>query len=273
MNITRKFMLPALSEVECFISYVDVDSFAPFNHDESHIHTECEIYINLSGNVSFEVENRIYPVSRGSVIITRPYEYHHCICRTDEKHGHFWITFSAEENAEFLKMFFGREKGRDNLIILSEEQLQECCDLLEEMLKNETDHLTCRINFLQLLRILSNGKGENHVDVLEELPRDVTLALRYMDTHLVEEFDIGKLSAACNVSVNTLERHFKEIFHAAPFAVLRKKRLVASMEWLRNGHSVTEAALKSGFTDYSNYIQHFRKQFGLTPLQYKKKFK
>ena len=32
---------------------------------------ECEIYLNLSGDVSFEVENRIYPVSPGTVILTR----------------------------------------------------------------------------------------------------------------------------------------------------------------------------------------------------------
>jgi AraC-like DNA-binding protein len=36
------------------------------------------------------------------------------------------------------------------------------------------------------------------------------------------------------------------------------------------GDTVTEAALKSGFSDYSNYIQLFKKQFGMTPLQYKK---
>jgi len=44
------------------------------------------------------------------------------------------------------------------------------------------------------------------------------------------------------------------------------------MEHLRNGASVAEAALKSGFSDYSNYIQLFKKQFGITPLCYRKKF-
>jgi AraC-like DNA-binding protein len=69
-----------------------------------------------------------------------------------------------------------------------------------------------------------------------------------------------------------LERHFKKALGVTPFAMLRKKRLIASTAHLRNGETVTEAALKSGFSDYSNYIQLFRKQFGVTPLQYKKKF-
>lgn len=267
-----KFTLPAMSEVDFAISYSDIDAGSAFNQNESHIHKECEIYLNLSGDVSFEVENRIYPVSRGSVIITRPYEYHHCIYHSDKLHEHYWITFSAKEGEEFLKMFFGRQKGRDNLIILNEQQLEECCGLLNELLKNETDFLSRRINFLQILRILRNGKGGTCIGEMKNLPRDVLLALNYMDDHLVEEIDVKTLSAVCGVSANTLERHFKETLGVTPFGMLRKKRLVLSMEYLRNGESVTEAATKSGFTDYSNYIQLFRRQFGVTPLQYKKNF-
>ena len=44
------------------------------------------------------------------------------------------------------------------------------------------------------------------------------------------------------------------------------------MRCLRDGDMVADAAAKSGFSDYSNYIQLFKKQFGMTPLQYKKRF-
>lgn len=267
----NQFLLPEMSKVDFSISYVDIDAAYPLNQNESHIHKECEIYLNLSGDVSFEVENRIYPISRGSVVITRPFEYHHCIYHSNEQHQHFWITFSAGEE-EFLKIFFGREKGRDNLIVLDEEQLEECCFVLNDLLKNATDSLSGRIGFLQLLRILRNGNSGNSIGNIDKMPQDVVLALKFMDDHLVEEFDVKMLSVACNVSVNTLERHFKETLGVTPFAMLRKKRLISSKEFLRNGEQVTEAALKSGFLDYSNYIQLFRKQFGFTPLQYKKKF-
>ncbi len=267
-----KFSLPKMSNVDFSISYVNIDATSPLNQNETHIHKECEIYLNLSGDVSFEVERRIYPVSRGSVIITRPYEYHHCIYHSNVPHKHFWITFSAEQDEELLRLFFQREKGNDNLIILSEEQLNELCSVLNDLLKNDADLFTRRINFLQIFRILSEGKGAQPLDYMENLPSDVEKALLYMDEHLVEDISVETLSAACNVSVNTLERHFKEAIGVTPFAMLRKKRLIASMEYLRNGKTVTEAALKSGISDYSNYIQLFRKQFGVTPLQYKKKF-
>ena len=266
------FSLPKMSQVDFTINYLDIDATSSLNQNETHIHKECEIYINLSGDVCFEVENRLYPVSRGSVIITRPFEYHHCIYRSNARHEHFWITFSAEENEDLFKMFFGREKGENNLIILDEEQLKECCFVLNDLLKNDTDLLSRRIGFLQLMRILRNGEYKSSISDIEKIPQDVMMALKFMDDHLVENFDVKTLSAFCNISVNTLERHFTEALGDTPFAMLRKKRLIASMELLRNGESVTESALKSGFSDYSNYIKLFRKQFGFTPLQYKKKF-
>jgi len=125
---------------------------------------------------------------------------------------------------------------------------------------------------LHLMRILLNGNSKNSIGNIEKKPQDVMMALMFMDDHLIENFDVKTLSSFCKVSVNTLERQFTEALGITPFAMLRKKRLIASMELLRNGESVTEAAIKSGFSDYSNYIQLFRKQFGFTPLQYKKKF-
>ena len=137
-------------------------------------------------------------------------------------------------------------------------------------MKSKNDPLNQRIDFLRMIQILINGKREESIENLEAMPMDVITALQYMDLHLTEAIDIQSIAASSNVSVNTLERHFKETLNTTPSAMLRKKRLVYSMKHLRNGDMVSEAAMKSGFTDYSNYIHLFRKQFGVTPLQYKK---
>jgi len=268
----KNYTIAEMSEVDFQISYVDIDAQSPYNANESHIHKECEIYLNLSGDVVFEVENRIYPVSRGSVIITRPYEYHHCIYRSNELHEHYWITFSTEKEEEYLRIFFNREKGKDNLIILDEEELAEMSGALQVLLNDETNSLERRIHFLRMFHILSKGKREEAIGSMDGTPEAVIKALHYMDEHLTEDISIQSLATAVNVSANTLERYFKDSLDITPFAMLRKKRLIYSMKYLRNGASVSEAATQSGFADYSNYIQLFRRQFGMTPLQYKKKF-
>lgn len=270
--MAHKFSLPEMSKVDFSITYADIAANYPSDPGDSHIHAECEIYVNLSGDVSFEVENRIYPISRGSVIITRPFEYHHCIYHAIGQHKHYWITFSAKEDEDFLKLFFHREKGRNNLIVLNDAQLQELCSVLDTLLQTNVEPLLQRINLLRIFQILNAGTGVAFTSHGSNLPKIVANALLYMDAHFSEEISIDMIAAACNVSQNTLERHFKDAIGASPSATLRKKRLVASLEYLRDGKGIAEAACKCGFSDYSNYIQLFRKQFGLTPLQYKKKF-
>ena len=264
----KQIVVPGMAPVTLSVSRVELDAASPLNQNEPHIHRACEIYVNLSGDVAFEVENRIYPISRGSVIITRPLEYHHCIYRSQKRHEHYWITFTAQQE-DFLQIFFQREKGQDNLIQLTEKQLCRLCDLLEALPKT-ADPLQLRILCLQLFAVLHEGTRGSSETTLDALPEVVVRVLRYMDEHLAEDLDIRKLAGVGNVSVNTLERQFKASLGTPPSAVLRKKRLIASMAFLRGGDSVTEAALKCGFSDYSNYIQLFHRQFGMTPLQYKK---
>lgn len=267
------FTLTAMPEMEFSVTRTALDAASVLNQNDAHIHEECEVYINLSGNVAFAVEDRLYDVSRGTVIITMPYEYHHCIYRSNDLHEHYWITFSAQKDQDFLKLFFAREKGVNNKIHLDEAMLSRLCDVLEQLMDSRTESLERRILILQFFRILTEGSGTAQAEALDRLPEDVVEALQYMDAHMREELDIRSLAEACNVSVNTLERHFKESLGVSPIAMLRKKRLFASMMYLKSGSSVTEAAAMSGFSDYSNYIQLFKKQFGMTPGHYKKKLK
>lgn len=261
--------LAALPEMEFSVTKTTLDAVSKLNQNDSHAHAVCEVYINLSGDVAFSVENRIYSVSRGSVILTMPYEFHHCIYRSNAPHSHYWITFTPIREAEFLQIFFCREKGTRNRIDLDEGALEDLCLILDDLIAHPGSGLQRQIQILRFFQILTQGVVAQPEAMLENLPRDVTDALSFMDRHLTEELDVATIAEACHVSVNTLERHFQERLGISPFAMLRKKRLFASMLHLQNGCSVTEAAMLSGFSDYSNYIQLFRKQFGMTPGKYR----
>ena len=156
--------------------------------------------------------------------------------------------------------------------MLNDTRLKELCSVLTELSKKDNDFLLRRINFLRIFYILNSGTNTNSSGYVDNLPLVVANALLYMNAHLHEEISMKMVASACNVSQNTLERHFKQALGASPSETLRRKRLVTSLEYLRDDYSVAEVAFKCGFSDYSNYIQLFRKQFGLTPLQYKKKF-
>lgn len=266
---SNELSIIGISPFKMNVRHLDMSSEDIIMTNESHIHAECEIYINLTGNVSFMVENSIYPIYPGNVIITRPYEYHHCIYHTRENHEHFWILFQPGENKWFLDMFYERPAGKGNRLCMQTEDQAELITLCKQMLSENLSELEKNLFFLKLISLLKRGVSE---DCAEEIyPDRIRDVLRYISEHFREPITVDLLAKICNVSVNTLERTFKRYLNLTPSCYLRKKRLAYSLKLLAEGNSVTDAAEKSGFQDYNNYIQQFRKAYGITPLTYKKR--
>lgn len=251
------------------VRYVDNDMGDlkyPIGH---HIHAECEIYVNLGGDVSFMVEDHLYPIRYGNIVITRPYEYHHCIYHTKMRHPHFWILFSGENNEKLLEMFFGRQKGKRNLFALGNEQTQELVELcytLCEQPKSEIEKYFC---FFKMLRLFEQAEeiGGGSIGVQNEM----ALVLQTIHRDYAEKLSVRSLAEGAHISVSTLERWFEENLHMTPSVYIKKIRLANAARLLAERYSVTETAERCGFSEVSAMISLFKKQYGMTPLQYKKK--
>ena len=250
------------------MNYVEITSDSPENVFDSHIHEECEVYINLSGDVSFVVENHIYPVRSGDVIITRPFEYHHCVYHSNKLHKHFCILLSCAGNEALLNVFFNRKPGENNHLSLSPGDTESLINICRKMTEKEPRECEKYYNFFTLMKLLQNADAINFAN--GNYPPDVVYALHYINTNFAQQITIGDIAKGANVSVNTLERHFTQVLDTSPSAFIRKKRLTNAANFLAKGCSVTEASECSGFSDYSNFIALFKKTYGITPLKYKK---
>ena len=235
----------------------------------SHVHQDCEIYVNVSGNVSFMVENRLYPVFHGNAVITKPFEFHNCIYHDDSPHEHYCINFNGSETSSYLGQFFNRKLGSNNLIVLDEEKTNELISVCFKLAETELSVVDKYYYFFNLLSILSGGEFKNN-DNAKTLPEDVLIAINYINKNLTEKISLEKLADTSNVSINSLERHFVAALNMTPFTYIQKKRLAYSAKLLISGKSVLDACYDSGFTDYPHYIALFKKYYGLTPLKYKK---
>lgn len=106
------------------IRYIETDSKSIGNVFEQHVHDECEIYFNLSGDVSFMVEDNIYPITPGSAVITRPYENHHCIYHSMPCTSTTGFCFHAAAMKNILICFSTELPGRAILLYLHRRQLK-----------------------------------------------------------------------------------------------------------------------------------------------------
>ncbi len=246
------------------ISYCEVFAKDDENRHKNHFHQECEIYINVSGEVSFVVEDKIYPIKYGDIIITRPYENHHCVYYSDELHRHYCILFGGNELKNILPAFFDRKAGEKNLISLDGESFNKLTSLCDKL--SEEHSKACYTDFFGLLRIIDEGKTKDESDCFSGITYK---ALSYINRNLCENFCIKELSGYVHVSVNTLERLFKKSVGMSPSGYILERKLSLSAKLLCEGYSVSQAAQLSGFGDYSHYIAKFKRRFGVTPLKYK----
>ena len=273
MSDSKKIKLDfmALSPFELKVAYQDIGGEMQTNKLDAHVHPECEVYINLTGNVSFMVEKKIYPIVPGSIIITRPYEYHQCIFHSDAWHKHFWILFSARGNEHLFPQFFDRKKGENNLLMLpvdKREELIALCHSIAGGTESEADKYSSFFRLIKLLELASVDKSN-----IDSIAPDVVGALSYIDENFDSPITVKELAENVHVSVNTLERHFKETIHHSPLEYIKRKRLAHAASLLHSGATVMEAYNKSGFSDYSGFITLFKKNYGVTPLKYRNEHK
>ncbi len=242
----------------------------------AHIHSYCEIYVNLTGNVSFMVENNVYPISSGDVLITRPNEVHHCIYHEDCKHEHYcvWIN-GGGKILSMLGCFFERNNGESNLIVMSEgdkallfDYLDRFCVEREQKNRYDPEALSGFFGLLQLLE-----KYRKNTVPAKKLPEIFENILRYIDDHFTENCRVSDIAAEFFISRSALCHMFKKYLNLSPLKYIEAKKLALSKKLLEDGESVQKVCYACGFSDCSYFVCVFKKYFKITPYKYGKECK
>lgn len=269
--LEKQIALDQIGPLTGHIQYVENRLETDENRLCNHVHDECEIYINLEGNVSFVVEDHLYPILPGSIIFTRPYEAHHCIYNDSFIHRHYVIRFSPENCALLLPNLLNRKAGTNNLLVLPKEKELSLYSLCNRLLSEHDHLLSSYIYFLRILDLLTNGTVQNDIE-LQATPSTIT-TLKYINENIAEPIPISLLAKQCLTSVSTLERNFKKDIGTTPSKYILERRLSLALSYLQGNYSILEVCEKCGFSDYSYFIACFKKRFNITPLQYMKKKK
>lgn len=270
--MTNDILINNLNQFSVNVNKLNTTKHSSERRSAPHIHDWCEIYVNLTGNVSFIVEKNVYSIKPGDIIITKPYEYHHCIYNDDSDHMHYWIMFSPHENPTLFDFFLERKRGTDNLIRLPEDISREFLNLCEKLTKiNPKYRILTMSVFFEIIYYIAKGITRYNIqEVNENLPENISNILNYINKNYTTIKNINELSAKFHISITTLERYFKKYLSLTPKRYLEDKKLSNACMLLRQNFSVTAACFESGFEDYSHFITIFKKNFGTTPLKYKK---
>lgn len=228
----------------------------------AHIHSCYEIYINISGDVSFLHDSTVYDIRHADVIVSHPGDVHYCIYRASGVHEHFCLWFQSDEVGAFLS-----RRGIRGKIRPSDADAERLLRLTKNLTETERDPFLRAADFTALLTIL-DADGANRAGRSEELFSKPEEMLSYIDAHLLTVSG-GELARAFFVSESTVDRIFRRHVGISVGKLIEIKRLSLAEKLLRSDLSVTDACYRAGFGDCSRFIACFKKKFGKTPLKYK----
>ena len=272
----RQYMLSPSFEL---YYYNDTD----LTHVASHIHNYYEFCFFLEGNVTMQINGEQYPLIHGDVLLIPPGLPHHSIihnCDAPYRRFVFWIS----------REFF------DQLTALSPDYgyvFQYACSKRRYIMHH--DQISFNILQSKLIRLLEEMQGDRFCreaqislcvnDLILHLNRTIyernhpvrqpeTAALyqtlcNFIETHIEEDLSLDRLSAEFFVSKYHIAHMFKDNLGISIHQYITKKRLSLCQQAIQGDMSITEAYQAFGFGDYSSFFRAFKKEYGISPREYK----
>ncbi len=99
-------------------------------------------------------------------------------------------------------------------------------------------------------------------------------AVAFMRQHLGEPLDNATVARHAGLSVRVLERRFRDSFQLGPQQYLRRLRVRLACHPLVYAElKLADIATQHGFCDQSHFGREFRQETGMTPREYRERFR
>lgn len=125
--------------------------------------------------------------------------------------------------------------------------------------------------FMQLVCFLSRCYSRVRTPETRGLIR-LGAVLAHMEEHSSETISLARLAKIAHMSPSTLLRTFRGALGTTPIRYLIRLRTQKAADGLREENlSITEAALRAGFTDANYFTRQFRRVFGVSPTEFRRR--
>lgn len=247
-----------------------------------HRHDGCEVYLFLSGNIKFYIEQTCFTPTPGSLIILNPNEMHRIQCLDSTPYERIVITFSknyidslSPDDFSLAECFYARPLGFQNVRTLSAEALQEFLELYKCLASSKD--INCfgpsviQNTYASLILLFLNQQFQISPSAYKNtMPVYITGTMEYISSHLHEPLCLSVLAKKFHISESYLSSQFKYHTGLTLRTYLLDRKVNYAKLMLQEGASVTDACYNSGFNDYANFIRSFKKITGMSPGKYKK---
>ena len=245
-----------------------------------HCHNYYEMYYVEQGSCRFMINDSFQDLCQGDCMLIPPQVFHYsryinesCLRSNvyfrSEDIGELAMSFLPGGGAFFsqVQMFHVPEASQPQIHALLESMARE-----EQLLDRQTpalQYLHLQELFLLISRLCSFSR-ELPVTI-QTSDRQTLLAARFISHNYMNPITSADIAAAAGFSPNHLSKRFRETAGIGVHEYLVFVRLQhAALELITTGDTITQIALRCGFSDSNYFKDVFKKKYGMTPRDYRK---
>lgn len=236
-----------------------------------HYHSLYEIYFLLEGNCTYIIDNKVYNVKPGDIVIIPDGIIHHTKY-DDIRHSRILINCASEYIPSSVKagISCGRYLYRNPFVY---DEVKKCFRKIEDeyMLGDSyTDEIIrCHTNSLFYF-LMRNADSCLAVD---EGNKVIEQAVAYIRENFASDITLSSLAKRFSVSPEHFSRMFKKETGLGFSKYLNSLRLQHAEQLLKSEsrQSVTDVAQICGFEDSNYFSKKFKEAYGISPKKVQKK--
>ena len=243
-----------------------------------HAHPYYELSIPITDRgIEYISDDRALLVHRGMVILSKPMQFHMFRLSEPLRYDRFVIYFRD------LNGFFPDKRTLDLLSMgnrtcavfkLPEHTLLSYMGAIERALSNATSPYSSAkaiLSVFELLLALSEQNAVNESNSYTHPSTFISEIKKYIDENFLSIHSVEDLTKHFFYSREYISRSFKQYYNTPIYEYILGRKMLNCEMLLKQGASVEDSARESGFFNMSSFIKLFRKLYGCTPSQYKKK--